>query len=242
MKLLILLLSLLNFSFVNAQNDELKEVYRSDNLVIKEIKQNLWLHISFITLSNGYEFPCNGMVYKNEKELVVFDSPTTVTASDELIEWFSKDKTEIKNLIINHFHNDCIGGLSSFENSDFNIHANERTTELMDSLKSDVITFQDSSHLNVGNTVIINAFCGKAHSPDNIVSWMPNEKVLFGGCMIKSIGAGKGNLKDADVEEWPRTVRIVRSKFGDPQMIVVPGHGNIGGADLLDYTIELFKE
>ena len=59
--------------------------------------------------------------------------------------------------------------------------------------------------------------------------------------MIKELGAGNGNLEDANVDEWSATVRKAKSAYPEAQ-IVIPGHGKIGGTDLLDYTIEMFAE
>jgi metallo-beta-lactamase class B len=59
--------------------------------------------------------------------------------------------------------------------------------------------------------------------------------------LIKEIGATKGFLGDANVTDWPATVRRVKETF--PQVKhVVPGHGATGNASLLDYTIQLFSK
>ena len=59
--------------------------------------------------------------------------------------------------------------------------------------------------------------------------------------MIKAMGSGRGNLADADLKEWSKTVKAVRERF--PAVgTVVPGHGDVGGPKLLDYTIDLFKK
>lgn len=63
---------------------------------------------------------------------------------------------------------------------------------------------------------------------------------MFGGCLIKELDATKGFLGDANVSEWSNTVEKVKHQFPNVQ-IVIPGHGKIGGKDLLDYTIKLFK-
>jgi metallo-beta-lactamase class B len=84
-------------------------------------------------------------------------------------------------------------------------------------------------------------FFGEAHTVDNTVSFVESEKVLYGGCMIKSLKAGKGNLADANVNEWSNTVRKIKSTY--PNIIhVIPGHGKVGDTDLLDYTIEMFQK
>jgi hypothetical protein len=46
--------------------------------------------------------------------------------------------------------------------------------------------------------------------------------------------------KEANVEEWSKTVRKVKEKFPKVKRIIV-GHGKSGGIELLDYTINLFK-
>jgi metallo-beta-lactamase class B len=47
-------------------------------------------------------------------------------------------------------------------------------------------------------------------------------------------------LGDANVGEWSRTVEKVKQQYPNVK-IVIPGHGKIGGKDLLDFTIKLFE-
>ncbi len=77
--------------------------------------------------------------------------------------------------------------------------------------------------------------------PSTFPTYIPGEKVLFGGCLIKEVGAGKGNLGDANTEEWPDTVRKIKQAYPEVKY-VVPGHGKVGGLELLDYTIGRFEE
>ena len=81
---------------------------------------------------------------------------------------------------------------------------------------------------------------GEGHTQDNIVSYFPNDKALFGGCLIKRVNAKKGYLGDANINEWSNTVRAVKSKYKDAE-IIIPGHGKPGGQELLSYTIDLFR-
>lgn len=64
--------------------------------------------------------------------------------------------------------------------------------------------------------------------------------MTFGGCLIKELQATKGYLGDANVGECSGTVEKVKQHYPHVK-IVIPGHGEIGGMDLLDYTIKLFK-
>jgi metallo-beta-lactamase class B len=101
--------------------------------------------------------------------------------------------------------------------------------------------FGDELKMKFGGKRIFSRYFGEAHTSDNIVTWLPDEGLLFGGCMIKAAGGGKGNLDDANVKEWSNTVSKIKAEFGDRAKIVVPGHGDVGGAELLDYTIDMFS-
>ncbi len=100
--------------------------------------------------------------------------------------------------------------------------------------------FENYLEIKLGNTKVINEFIGEGQTPDNIISNFPEDKVLFGGCLIKKIGASKGYLGDANINAWSNTVSDVKKKYNEVKTII-SGHGKSGGDELLDYTIELFK-
>jgi catechol 2,3-dioxygenase-like lactoylglutathione lyase family enzyme len=77
---------------------------------------------------------------------------------------------------------------------------------------------------------------------DNIVVWVPDQKVLFGGCLIKSAGARTmGYIGEADLDAWPATLATVEARFGDAAWIV-PGHGSPGGVETLRHTAALIGQ
>lgn len=100
--------------------------------------------------------------------------------------------------------------------------------------------FSGEAALTIGGQRIVSRYFGEAHTKDNIVTWIPSEKILFGGCQVKALGSEKGNLADANVQAWSHTTRKIKKAYRKAK-IVVPGHGNVGGTELLDYTIRLFK-
>jgi metallo-beta-lactamase class B len=76
---------------------------------------------------------------------------------------------------------------------------------------------------------------------DNIVVWIPAEKVLFPGCLVKEVNAkGLGNTVDGDLKAYPRTIENLLQKFPDAK-IVIPGHGAFGGTELITHMKELLK-
>jgi glyoxylase-like metal-dependent hydrolase (beta-lactamase superfamily II) len=80
---------------------------------------------------------------------------------------------------------------------------------------------------------------GAAHTPDNVVVWLPARGVLFGGCMIRPAGARSlGNLADADLATWPASALRVAERYAEAR-VVVPSHGDPGGPSLLAETVAL---
>jgi metallo-beta-lactamase class B len=71
--------------------------------------------------------------------------------------------------------------------------------------------------------------------------WLPREKILFGGCLVRSANARQlGNLQDAVVDEWDTTITKILNTYPEVET-VVPGHGAYGGIELLQHTINLVK-
>jgi metallo-beta-lactamase class B len=104
------------------------------------------------------------------------------------------------------------------------------------------VGFIDLLQLDLRGEKIECHFLGGGHSADNIVVWIPSEKILFAGCMVKDINSkGLGNLSDAKLDEWYPTIQKVTAKFSNVK-VVIPGHGQIGGKELLEHTSKLLKD
>ena len=220
-------------------------VYSSNNLVVRKVSQHVYEHTSYLQTESFGKVPCNGMVVVNNKEAIVFDTPTDSISSEELIRYITNDlKAELKAIIPTHFHTDCVGGLKEFHQHSVPSYANNQTIRILEEKKQVSAIpqngFEDNLELSVGTLKVFVGFFGEGHTVDNIVAYFPEEKVLFGGCLVKEKGAGKGNLEDANVTSWPGTIQKVKERFSNVS-IVIPGHGKSGGAELLDYTSELFS-
>ena len=219
------------------------EVYHSEDLVVIQISDNAFLHTSYLQTNDFGNVPCNGLVVRNNNEVVVFDTPTNNKSAEELIK-FIKQKlhSKINAVIPTHFHEDCLGGLASFHQYKIPSFGNFSTIEFAKASNAVVPqnSFNDSLRLNIGNTYAIVKYFGQGHTKDNVVGYFPNENILFGGCLIKELDATKGYLGDANVGEWSNTVEKIKQQYPHVKM-VIPGHGEIGGSELLDYTIKLFK-
>lgn len=230
------------FSFCNSVSNA-QIIPITQDLELLKLSDHSYIHTSTILLENGKRFLCNGFVYLNNGEAYIFDSPANDKTTEALIHWLHQEqKVTIKGVVFNHFHSDCTEGINIFKEYNIQCIASKKTAIFMHQKKYDTPDhiFDNSEQLKLVNKIIINTTFGEAHTKDNIVSYFPNEKILFGGCMIKSLNASKGNLADANINEWSRTVTKIKKAYPDIE-VVVPGHGAYGDQSLLDYTISLFN-
>ncbi|MBN3521934.1 subclass B1 metallo-beta-lactamase [Algoriphagus lutimaris] len=232
------------FEISSGQSQEKNFIYESETLQIEQIAPHTFVHTSYLNTDDFGKVSCNGMMVINQNEALVFDTPANGEASDELINWLENEqKVKVKAVVATHFHWDCLGGLNEFHNKGIPSYASEKNIELAKKAAYPIPEngFKNKLKLQVGNQKVTNQYLGEGHTKDNFVAYVPSDQVIFGGCMIKTLGAGNGNLEDANVPSWPETVKKVKSTFPKTQ-IVIPGHGKIGGVELLDYTIELFSK
>ena len=224
MRCLIIILICLIFNFSGAAQE--KEVYASDRLKIEQLSPTTYRHISFISLSDSTLFPCNGMVYINGPEAIIADCPTNDSASLELLQWLNDFNVRIEGVLINHFHVDCLGGLKAMHDAGIRSYAHEKTIQFAEENGDEVpqISFKNYISIPVGTEIVLTRYFGEAHTEDNVVTYIPGEKVLFGGCMIKSDGAGYGNLADSNQKQWPKTILKVKETYPEIEL-VIPGHG-----------------
>lgn len=220
-----------------------KVVYKSSSLIITRVSENSYIHTSFLQTNDFGNVPCNGLLVGKDSSVIVYDTPTEDKASEELINWVNQElHSKIAAIIPTHFHSDCLGGLHVFHKYGIPSYASERTIQLAREQGYEIPrnSFKDELIINVGSEKTITKFLGEGHTKDNVVGYFPAEKVMFGGCLIKELGANKGYLGDANLEEWSNTVKKVRAAYPEVK-IVIPGHGKFGNKKLLDYTIDLFK-
>lgn len=225
-----------------AQASEIIKV--SEDLDILNLSENIYLHRSYASVEPYGRFYSNGMIYTSGDECLVFDTPMSKEITQQLLDWIEKElKLKVVGVVVNHFHDDCLGGLDLFHQKGIPSYSGKMTQTLAE--KDTVVVpqngFKRRKKLRLSGEKIILFYPGEAHSKDNTVAWIPSEKVLFGGCMVKSLKSGKGNLADANVDAWPLTIKKVKEEFREA-VWVIPGHGKAGGIELLDFTIKLFTE
>ncbi len=222
-----------------------KSITINNDLQLIHLKDSVFVHVSWVNSESYGRFSCNGMVIISEGEAVLVDAPMSNEQTKQLCDYIvSTFKVKIRALIAGHYHDDCIGGIEYLHSIGAKSLACQLTIDKCkeEGLPVPTVEFEKEYDCMLNKEAVICRFFGPGHSFDNITVWLPQQQILFGGCLIKSAQAkGLGNLTDAVTDEWATTVEKVQFAYPDAQ-IVVPGHGAIGDAGLLSHTIELVKQ
>ena len=173
---------------------------------------------------------------------MMIDLPWTDEQTGLLFDWVGKvHGAKVETVVPTHSHIDCAGGLAEAHRRKADSFASDKTVEILKRTNKPVPKNWFSRRLSLacGQTRVELAYFGAGHTIDNITVWIPEKKILFAGCMVKSRNAQNlGNTKEADLDQWPKTLKKVREAYSEAK-IVIPGHGRYGGTVLIDHTIEL---
>jgi metallo-beta-lactamase class B len=217
----------------------------SNDLELIQISQNAYVHVSYSMITTYGRVASNGLIYVNDGQAFLFDTPMNDSLTKALYSWITDSlNLKITGFVPNHWHADCMGGLGFLQSMGIKSYANQMTIDIAKEkgLPLPTYGFKDSLILTIGGKLIKCYYFGAAHSSDNIVVWIPSESILFAGCMVKDLNAQSlGNIADANLKEWPKTIDKLIEKFKLAK-IVIPGHGQFGGFELLEHTKELLKK
>ncbi|MBN2737786.1 MAG: subclass B1 metallo-beta-lactamase [Spirochaetales bacterium] len=236
---LITLFSLLSLILIAQEN----RISLTDDLFLEEMagSDNIYIHRSKIQMPPWGDVWANGLVVIDQKTLII-DTPWNNEQTSLLYQWI-KNKTgkSPDYLVITHFHQDCQGGMPFCLEQKTRCYSLELTRDIALEKKLPVAGhyFKDSHEFDLGEITAHALFMGGGHTRDNIVVWIAEKKILFGGCLVKEAKAmGLGNIEDADTESWPKTIATMLDYFPEGTL-VIPGHGQQGGKELLEHTLML---
>ena len=221
-------------SLVFANNESINK------LKINKLSDNVYQHISSKWVEPWGLVEASGLVVINGTEAHMIDTPWTTQATKDLLEWIEAKGLTLKSAVVTHFHEDASGDLPLLNNLKIKTYATSLTNKLLKSKQKET-----SSDEIVSNTfelvegVVSVFYPGAGHTEDNIVVWLPQEKILFGGCFVKSLHAKHlGNTEDAVISEWANSIQNVINQYPGIE-VVVPGHGAVGDTSLLTHTQKL---
>ncbi|NLD50203.1 MAG: subclass B1 metallo-beta-lactamase [Clostridiaceae bacterium] len=245
MKILIVFITVVLVRFNGFSQIDCNKIHVSKDIELMKLSEHAYVHISYSDDPIYGRFPSNGLIFIDNGEAFLFDSPMTDSLTMDLVAWLTDSmKLKIVGFVPNHWHDDCMGGLGFIQKQKIESFANQMTIDIARSKNLPVPDqgFKDSTQLRLGDKLIECYYFGAAHSLDNIAVWIPSEQILFAGCMIKSTySRDLGNVVDGDVIAYPDTIDKLINKFPTAR-IVIPGHGPFGGPDLITHTRDLLTK
>lgn len=213
-------------------------------LMISQLTESTYVYTTCIEF-NGNLFPSNSMYVVTDSGVVMFDTPWDTTQMQALF-----DSIEVRHhkpvilCIATHFHDDRTAGFPYLQRKGIPTYSSAytRTLCLQRGMPAAGFIFSEDTVFIAGGTRIETFYPGKGHSPDNIVLWMPSNRLLYGGCFIKStVNDSPGNLEDADVNVWIQSLEKLKNKYPKPEF-VIPGHFNWGSNKAVRHTLKLLQK
>ena len=194
---------------------------------------------------NGSPYPSNSMYMVTDKGVVMFDTPWDSLQFQPLLDSIrARHHQAVVLCISTHFHADRTAGLEFLRRRGIATYSSKRTYDLCaeHNEKQSEFYFTNDTTFVIGNHTVETYYPGEGHSSDNIVLWFEDQRILFGGCFVKSTeSTGLGNIADASLDNWGTSVRNVIRKFPRPKY-VIPGHMGWAEKGGLQYTLKLLKE
>jgi metallo-beta-lactamase class B len=161
-----------------------------------------------------------------------------------MVQWFKNNYFfEEIIVIITHYHDDNLGGLNWFHQNGYDSFSISKTQEICKEKKIIIPRNIINNHhkFNFKEFPIEVHFLGQGHTVDSVCVYLPEQKILFGGCSVKAqSNSSLGNISDASLSQWPHTLEKMKSTFPEVQ-ILIPGHGSEGTLSLIDHTLSLFS-
>lgn len=200
------------------------------------------------TTYNTYEdsqVPANGMYLVTNDGVVLFDTPWDTTQFQPLLDTIEKrHQKKVTLCFATHWHSDKTAGLDYYRKLGIRTYTTVMTDEFSkknNKPRAEFLMTKDTV-FQIGQYRFQTYYPGEGHTSDNIVIWFSNEKILYGGCLIKGVDDETlGFLGDANTSAYASTLMNVKRKCRDPKFIII-AHSDWKDTRSLDHSIEMAKK
>jgi metallo-beta-lactamase class B len=199
----------------------------------------------------------NSVVYVGPESVTVVGATWTPETAKLLVSEIRKLTSKpIREVLVPDYHADRAGGSLYFRSIGAKVVSRRQTVDLLkERWERDVrdlqkayagypaipLTLPDTVHegdyaLQDGRVRAI--YTGPAHTPDGVFVYFPEERVLYGNCILKE---QLGNLDSADVNEYPKTLLRLKAMKLDYTTIVAGHFTPVHGPELLDRFLKMLE-
>src|SRR5664280_364695 len=209
---------------------------------VKQLAPDVWVD-TFVGKADGAPYPANGLLLVSGDSSVLVD-PGWAPEQTKALLAFAKERLgrPVKKAVITHWHEDRAAGIAVLRAEEIETIALDLTAEALAKKSRPVpehlftraqLPYSDPMGFEI-------FYPGPGHTADNIVVYLPKQKILDGGCFLKSANVtGLGNLEDADLVAWPKSLQNLAERYPEAK-VVIPGHGPIAG-DPMEATRVLLR-
>lgn len=217
---------------------------KTKDLEISQLTGDFFIYTTYNDF-NGYRFPSNGLYAVADDGVILIDTPWDENQFQPLLDSISKrHRKPVKLCIATHYHDDRTAGLEFFKGKGIRTYTSKQTFDLCKNHneRQPEFYFSKDTTFTVGNVKLETFYPGEGHTKDNIVIWFANEKILYGGCLVKSVeNESLGNIADANLKAWPASIRKTTNRFPKPAF-VIPGHFGWQSDKSLEHTLQLLRK
>ncbi len=226
-----------SFTALHAQTENAK-------LKITPLTGNFYIYTTYNTYEQS-KVPANGMYVVTNDGVVLFDTPWDTTQFQPLLDSIKmRHNKKVIMCFATHWHSDKTAGLEYYRQLGIATYTTVLTDELskQNNKKRAEFLMTKDTVFRTGEYSFETFYPGEGHTKDNIVVWFNNEKILFGGCLIKGASdENLGFLGDGNILQYETTLTRVQKKFRNPKFIIV-AHSDWNNLNSLPHSIEMAKE
>ncbi len=217
-----------------------------EKIEIKKVSNGVYKHTTYGNVG-GTIYPANGIFIIGEENAILIDTPWNKSQTEKLLEKIERDfGKKVRQFIPTHHHQDQLGGIQAILEKNIPVIMSKKTYSLAkekyDLSKVKKQRIRKKMKVSVDDISLQIYYPGHGHTIDNLIVYLPKERVLFGGCFVKSAKAKHmGYIKEADLKKWKKSLKDIQKDFKHAQY-VVPGHGKTGDMKLIPHTIDLIEK
>ncbi|MBL4782222.1 MAG: subclass B1 metallo-beta-lactamase [Porticoccaceae bacterium] len=213
---------------------------------LQELTDGVWMHVSSYVYPDGKKLSSNGLIVKDGAALTLVDTAWGELKTVALIKAIKLEiNLPITRAVVTHAHSDRAAGVDVLESHGVKVFSHPLTQRItiehglpVPNHTLDALAERGSS-IKLGKLTVF--YPGPAHAMDNLMVWLPEEKILFGGCAVRAgASTSAGNTSHGDTASWIKVMNRVGKQYHSAKL-VVPGHGEPGGVDLIEHTSALVK-